>query len=177
MNSRQLNRIFNLIRETGDRLVVADNESNEVFVLMPIDDYENIVGLSKGVGFGDSGDDEGEEKTDYIAPRDEVSGIGSLSEQKFLEKINDDIAEWRSAQKKKAEESIVDEISEEKANISVKKDIGMTALGEVLQDEKYINGDFDEKERSHPNLGPEEDLKDVPEDRVVEEKFYLEPVE
>ena len=157
--------------------MVADSESNEVFVLMPLDDYENIVGLSKNVSPGGPGDDFRGERPDYTESADEVSGIGTLSEQKFLEKINDDIAEWRSAQKKKAEESIVEEISDDKANISPKKDIGMTALGEVLQDEKYINGDFDEKERTHPNLGPEEDLKDVPEDRAVEEKFYLEPVE
>jgi hypothetical protein len=38
-------RIFELIRRTGDRLVVTDPEGEETFVVMDIDDYEMLLDL------------------------------------------------------------------------------------------------------------------------------------
>lgn len=174
MNSKQLNRVLTLIRETGDRFVVADSGSDEVFALMTLDDYEFLAGhVDRGIDepFGDF-DDSKDIEDNWLK-----QNTGRLSEQELLEKINNDIAQWRQEQKteKEADSEIKDE--EEMAEVSQESVSGMTPLGDVLRDEKYINGDFDEAERSHPNLGPVEDLGDVPEDRQEEEKFYLEPVE
>jgi len=174
MNQNQFNRIFSVIRQTGDRFVVADNKSDEVFVVMPFDDYEFLAGYA-GRAAGEPVESIAEpDDVDFDRPSGEAR---HLSEQELLEKINNDIADWRQEQKKKEEEDNSDEDGSEKAEFSQKKDSGMTPLSAVLKDEKFINGDFDESERSHPNLGPVEDLRDVPEERAQEEKFYLEPVE
>src|SRR3989338_486430 len=38
-----LRRLMNLVRKTGDRLVVTDPEGDEVFVLMGVDQYEALL--------------------------------------------------------------------------------------------------------------------------------------
>lgn len=50
MKSSQLNRVLNVIRHTGDRLVVMDAESEEVIVMMSLTDYENLLNHKKSVG-------------------------------------------------------------------------------------------------------------------------------
>lgn len=67
-----LQKILDLIKKTGDRLVVLETESETPFVVMTLDDYEKL-----------------------IRPR---SNIGALSEGELLDKINQDIARWRAQQ-------------------------------------------------------------------------------
>lgn len=45
MNNHQLNRILNLIEKTGDKFVVADKETDKVFVVMDMLDYEEMQGV------------------------------------------------------------------------------------------------------------------------------------
>jgi len=69
--SNQLEKLINLSRKTGDRLIVFDaQKSDNAYVIMPVEDYEKIV-----VG------------------RNEVRG---LTEDELLDKINRDIAIWKS---------------------------------------------------------------------------------
>lgn len=193
MKDEQLKRLMNLTRVTGDRLVIADKDSDEVFILMNLNEYEELSGVggyeNKMLGSEDSLE---EIKIDEASdPADGVFGknISALNEEEMLAKINRDIADWRAAQKKKEEEVFAEEITEEaKTGVvsapgtgeqeeSEKKEIlkipsGMTALGSVLTDEKYRKREFDDVPRVNPL--DEEDLAGVPH---VEEKFYLEPVE
>ena len=67
-----LQKILDLIKKTGDRLVVMETESETPYVVMNLDDYEKLV-----------------------RPR---SNIGALSEGELLDKINQDIARWRVQQ-------------------------------------------------------------------------------
>ncbi len=67
----QIQRAINLIRKTGDRLLLADKEEN-VYAVMALDQYENLV--------------------------HKVSGVRGLTEDELLDKINRDIAIWKSDQ-------------------------------------------------------------------------------
>ena len=43
MNNNQLNRVMRLVRRTGDRCVVLDNESDEAVVVLNLDEYERML--------------------------------------------------------------------------------------------------------------------------------------
>lgn len=66
-------RIFNLVRKTGDKLVVANEDGDQALVLMPLDDYERII--------------------------DGEKGVQSLSERELWDKVDRDIALWRANHK------------------------------------------------------------------------------
>ena len=67
----QLSKAINLAKKTGDRLIVFDSaKPDSVFVVMSLKDYENLV-LGK-------------------------SEVRGLTEDKLLDKINRDIAIWKS---------------------------------------------------------------------------------
>jgi hypothetical protein len=69
----QLEKAINLARKTGDRLIIFDNiRSDNGYVVMGWKDYENL-----------------------ILGRSEVRG---LTEDELLDKINRDIAIWKSEQ-------------------------------------------------------------------------------
>lgn len=69
MNKEQLNRIINLIKKTGDKLVVLDQTTEASFILMDLKDYEKLI-LAK-------------------------SEVKDLTEDELLDKINRDIAIWK----------------------------------------------------------------------------------
>ncbi|PIT88465.1 MAG: hypothetical protein COU29_01635 [Candidatus Magasanikbacteria bacterium CG10_big_fil_rev_8_21_14_0_10_36_32] len=171
MKDNQLKQLLNLIRRTGERCFVADNETEEVFALMTLSDYEKL--LNNEVG------------------RD----IAKLSEEEMMNKINRDVAYWRSAQP--LDESVEVELKKEiKPAIQpkiIKAAAGnMVALGDVLKNKEYFSEKNEEIiENKEPKLvekskteesvpagfGVEESLTDLPEDGGEEEKFYLEPIE
>src|SRR3989344_5038562 len=70
MQNSQLNRVIKLVKRTGDKTVIMDNESDAVMMLMDLSAYEKMLGGSEGV-----------EK---------------LTEEGLLEKINRDVAVWRA---------------------------------------------------------------------------------
>jgi len=69
----QLQKAINLAKKTGDKLIVFDSSKPEnVFVVLSLKDYENLV-LGK-------------------------SEVRGLTEDELLDKINRDIAIWKSEQ-------------------------------------------------------------------------------
>ncbi|MFA6306951.1 MAG: hypothetical protein WCV70_03420 [Patescibacteria group bacterium] len=69
----QLQKAINLAKKTGDKLIVFDSSKPEnVFVVLSLKDYENLV-LGK-------------------------SEVRGLTEDELLDKINRDIAIWKSDQ-------------------------------------------------------------------------------
>lgn len=69
----QLSKAINLAKKTGDKLIVFDSSKPEnVFVVLSLKDYENLV-LGK-------------------------SEVRGLTEDELLDKINRDIAIWKSDQ-------------------------------------------------------------------------------
>ncbi len=172
MKDNQLKQLLNLIRRTGERCFVADNESNEVFTLMTLSDYEKLLNSEVG--------------------RD----IAKLSEDEMMNKINRDIAYWRSTQPQMEESAEVELKKEVKPAIQPKAKKpamdNMVALGDVLKNKEYFSENSEEvteniepklvekskmEENKPAGFGNEESLTDLPEDGGEEEKFYLEPVE
>jgi hypothetical protein len=69
----QLQKAINLVKKTGDKLIVYDSaKPDNTFVIMALKDYENLV-----------------------LGRSEVRG---LTEDELLDKINRDIAIWKDSQ-------------------------------------------------------------------------------
>lgn len=74
-----LERVFNLIRKTGDKVVIVDQNDETAYVVMNLDDYEKMAGAARGRGLTE----------------------GRASDK--IEKINQDIALWREEIKNKEE--------------------------------------------------------------------------
>jgi hypothetical protein len=68
---RDLKKILELIRKTGDRYLFED-ENGEVFLILAVKDYENLIFKN--------------------------SDIKNFSEEELLNKINKDIAVWKASQ-------------------------------------------------------------------------------
>ncbi|RLC37260.1 hypothetical protein DRH27_04020 [Candidatus Falkowbacteria bacterium] len=66
----QLQKAIDLARKTGDRLIVYNSEKKDIFVVMSLDEYENLV-IGK-------------------------SEVRNLTEDELLDKINRDVAIWKS---------------------------------------------------------------------------------
>jgi hypothetical protein len=64
MNNLQLQRTLRLLRRTGDRGIVLDTESDEVFVLMDADAYEKMLPTTTGAHPDKDGSEEG--LNDYV---------------------------------------------------------------------------------------------------------------
>lgn len=78
--NKQLKKAISLSQKTGDRLIVVDSSGqNDPFVIMPIDQYEHLLG------------------------QEEV--IHELTDEQLLDKINRDIATWK-ARKEEVREAV-----------------------------------------------------------------------
>lgn len=110
MQSNQLNKAINLAKKTGDRLIVFDKaESVNPFVVMGLDEYEKLV-----IGH---------------------SEVRGLTENELLDKINRDIAIWKSE----------DENIDFNRRFGGKKDnFGFLGREDWLEDDYY--GDEDEND-------------------------------
>jgi hypothetical protein len=164
MQNSQLNRVISLVRRTGDRMIIMDNESDSVLVLMDLDSYEKMLGTSP-------------------------ESLVDLSEEQMLEKINRDIAKWRSYNDKSEEEGGVDfsAVNEPEMPARRVEPAAAESTGENLEPLDLSGGETNALENL-PVSPEEEDLgqdmakidQEVPLSDVQEEeeeKFYLEPVE
>lgn len=58
MKNSQLNRVIRLVNKTNDKVVVMDQETEEVVVLVPFDSYEQYVNTGRPVADGRGLEDE-----------------------------------------------------------------------------------------------------------------------
>jgi|SRR3989344_3002992 len=70
--SDTLKKVIDLIKKTGDRCIVVDYARDSEYVVMTLEEYESLSGRHEQ--------------------------ITRLSEKDFLERINREIAVWKSAQ-------------------------------------------------------------------------------
>ena len=83
--NNQLQKAIRIIKKTGDRLIVINENNNDSYVIMNLDEYEGIVrALPESRRGGD------------VIKKDE--NISVLTEEKLVDKINRDIALWKSQQ-------------------------------------------------------------------------------
>jgi len=113
----QLQKALRVARKTGDKVIVFDQESDSSFVVMPLEDYERLA-----------------EK------RSEVQG---LTEREMIDKINRDIALWKSDQEFFDDELREGEENEEKDEFPVRKkwaipDFKKEAAEEIVDEERYF---------------------------------------
>jgi hypothetical protein len=80
--SDRLDRILNLSKKTGDTVIVHDPSSEHDLVVLPFDQYEDLVAAEHPSLSGDY--------DDYL--------LEEMSERELIDKINRDIAIWRSYQ-------------------------------------------------------------------------------
>ncbi len=68
-------KLLNLLKKTGDKAIILDQNGNPGYVIMSVNDYEDLI-LGK-------------------------SGVSGLTESELLDKINRDIAIWKDSQELK----------------------------------------------------------------------------
>lgn len=73
-------RIFNLAKKTGDRLIVFDSSTGDGFATIPLDVYERMI--------------------------DDPRRVRELSEDEFSQQINEDIALWNAHQDAQDQEEL-----------------------------------------------------------------------
>ena len=138
----QLRKVLDLARKTGDRIIVFDHEnSDNTFVVMSLSDYEKL-----------------------ILGKNEVRG---LTEDELLDKINRDIAIWKSEQEfQESKQKIVD-------NVSFESDFPK----DYLENEEFDKNLANIKEKKEKNAWtiPRE-RKESAEEIIEEDRQYLEEV-
>jgi len=139
MKQDQLDRILNIVYRTGDRVIIVDKEREEPIVLMDLSGYENL-----------------------LLPTQPVRG---LSEEEMMNRINREIALWRSSNH--------DNLPTEDAKSETKVEINQ----DILQPDKLSSTHVQPtvtKNDKQDEIITEEALADIPDD---DEKFYFEPIE
>lgn len=46
MNAAHINRILSLVRTTAEHVIVADAQTDDLFVVMPLNEYEHLAGVA-----------------------------------------------------------------------------------------------------------------------------------
>jgi len=116
-----INKVFNLINKTGDRCIVLSQDSDEAYVVMSLAEYERMT-LGK-------------------------ADVSELSEDELLDKINRDIAIWKSQQDQRKQDNIW--VDDEHVQSSPDFDPGRYNLADISQNfDEYeeFDDDFDYQE-------------------------------
>jgi hypothetical protein len=160
---KNLDRAMKLARMTGDRLIIYDRQSpDSSYVVMSIDEYEKIA--KKG------------------------RQVANLTEEELLDKINRDIAVWKSQQES-------DKKSKNYLKISDDPGLDDDFCGDEDEEDFYEADDYDDEEESgdlidelefttKPENRKRKNAWRIPSDRrqaaeevIEEDRQYLEEVE
>lgn len=141
---KQLKKAIDLSRKTGDRIIVYDiNQDDSTFVVMNLDEYEKLA-----------------------LPQE----IHNLTEDELLDKINCDIAQWKSEQF----ETNVNSKSIEKEPFK--------QWNRSLNFSEKLDDDYQVSEEKKPKVGKSghwkipEERKENAEEVIEEDRQYLEEV-
>ncbi|MFZ4631856.1 MAG: hypothetical protein ACOYL8_01455 [Patescibacteria group bacterium] len=95
MFPEQLKKILNLIKKTGDRVVIFDsNEPTSSYVVMDFDRYENMVGDNAPINSQVADLSVNKEKSPVI--KDLSNETENLTEEDLTDKINREISVWKN---------------------------------------------------------------------------------
>jgi glucan-binding YG repeat protein len=158
----QLEKAINLSRKTGDRLIVFDSvRSENPFVVMNLDEYEKMM----------TG----------------TSQVRGLTEDELLDKINRDIAIWKSDQ---TEESYINQRLDLKQNFAEDADISEEPIRTIIPEqptpfqEESLRQDSEQAEQNSYEEEPKKsnhwairnEVKEGAEEIVEEEQQHLETI-
>jgi exoribonuclease R len=155
MKQAQLNRVLKLVKRTGDRFVVLDQETDNVLVVMNVDEYEDLLNQT-------------------IPPEE-------LDEEDMLDKIDCDIKSWqkkRSANQEELQNFLEDDEDLDEESLP---DNFSTENSFDEKESEELPAEFDNKntaeEESLEDVPHEDEEKYEEGEGGEEPKFYLEPVE
>ena len=140
MKQQQLDKVINMVRRTGDRVIIMDKDTEEVFALIDLANYEKLLSSSEMAK--------------------------GLSEEEMMNKINRDIALWRSLNQSDALDNYVSAETKNQSDKAIAPIEQFTAFNQNQQTNKMPEQD---------KINVEESLADIPSEE--EEKFYFEPIE
>lgn len=161
----KLNKALQIARKSGDKVIVVDsaNPEAEAFVVMNLKDYEGIIA----------------EKNEKNAP------VGDLTEQQLIDKINRDIALWKSEnpQEEIEEEELGIRDEKEKESDAVEENMYYYPDKELLRFYESLDDDeggeeedvvAPESERQQPREENKEEIPSKAEEESLFEKFARE---
>ncbi len=163
MKNSQLNRVIELVKKTNDRLVIMDQTSDDVLVLLPLSEYEkmipNLKKQSELPGAQELRESEGvsESLPEGIGDSDSIFSLDDDFDSLEIETapaLEDDFFS--------DENNVVDHLSRD-----------------IKNEEKQLKTPvFKDKVAENINIsrGETENLNDLPSEEV-DPPFYLEPVE
>lgn len=167
----QLKRILNLVRKTGDTMIVTDPNGDDVYVVMGLDRYENIVNISDF--------DHQEEILDepegyrHNIPQENgwVWGGETIDESLEEEESPEKKPDIWSTMKPAGEEGETWDLAQmsEDEVVDLEEQYKKYAQEPELPKTQEVNLEAENKETS-PKLAENED-------EFGEEQFYLEPIE
>jgi hypothetical protein len=144
----QLQKAINLAKKTGDKIIVFDSaNSNDAYAVMSLDEYEKLI--------------------------DGAGGARGLTEEELLDKINRDVAIWKSG----------DESSE-----SDESEVGKEgSVNEKMMENFYLSADKqnsphfkkerrNENNKKRNNWSIPSERKKTEEEIIEEDRQYLEEV-
>ena len=126
MQNPQLNRVIKLVRRTGDRTIIMDNESDTPLMLMDLGAYEKMLD----------------------AQPQGAADVKKLTEEELLEKINRDVAVWRAYNDKEepaeAYEEMIEKPKEVKPAPNVLPEASAVAvkINDIKMDQEESAGDI-----------------------------------
>ena len=159
----QFQRILDLVRRTGDRMVIMDPEGNQPFVIMDIDQYEMLLDFDGGFSDDDHEEEEFEDFSEEI--QESESDNIKLSSPEPEKDLSSDI--WKTLQS---------------ANTTGETwDLSRLTTDELCHLEQAYQQFVEEKCEKVDCIAEEEasdkeNLNDSGKD-FGEEQFYLEPIE
>lgn len=183
MKNSQLNRVLQLVRHTGDRIVIMDPETDEVIVMMRLPEYEEMIGvkqieptLAENLNVFDHEDRFDKNWHDILEESDaedeEMEKDFNAKMYSPDEHINKDAYPTLVSE---SHDTSVYPWEEEKAlPRSIKKLPSSANL--TIPPEDSLNFDDYDWDTEEGNAFTEESLNDLPEEEE-EERFYLEPIE
>ena len=147
--SEELHKAIELARRTGDRLIIFDKSiSSEPYVVMSMREYEKLA-----------------TNRQFLL---------DLTEEELLDKINRDIAAWKSQEERQAHD--LHEGRDFFANLSDKISNPMTSVKEVVDEMPDFGETREEiKKKASPWSIPSE-IKEAAEEVIEEDRQYLEEI-
>lgn len=168
---KQLRRILDLVRKTGDRMVVTDSNGEDVYVVMGLEQYEDLIDAPCDCDDSDQdyGMPNGNTGVDNSIDQDSSSGFGEVDET--TESV------IPSGSERTVPPSDIWDAMQPAGNAGETWNIG--TMSEVEK------ADLERQFEAYQKTKREEAKSDVPEssenvgsdDDLGEEQFYLEPVE
>ncbi|TAL51114.1 hypothetical protein EPN81_00755 [Patescibacteria group bacterium] len=148
-----LKRVLDLVRRTGDTMVVVDKDSNDSFVVMDLDRYEMLLDAQEGF-------EDDVEESDF-QPESSVKSAMGGNIWDVMQEAGDEGETWD-----------IDQLSEEEFTELEKQyqDFARGHVEEAVEETKKL-----QKQEEMPNA--KNVGKSLDDDEYGEEQFYLEPVE